>query len=137
MGSIFSAVAQFGWAEISSCDNCGDVCVCGLGLPCQFFPGILLSRKPPETQGKRPASEKNEWLRRMGNHALDVCVCVGVCVFWLGIHLFMLRTTCRRPRSTGGEYSISFTPGREKKTDKRRRKTTMQRVWNMSGYISR
>ena len=31
-----------------------------LGVPPPFFPGILLSRKPPETQGKRPVFEKND-----------------------------------------------------------------------------
>ena len=29
-----------------------------LGVPSPFFPGILLSRKPPETQGKRLVLEK-------------------------------------------------------------------------------
>ena len=31
-----------------------------LGITSPFFPGILFSRKPPETQGKRPVFGKND-----------------------------------------------------------------------------
>ena len=34
-----------------------------LGVPVPFFPGILLSTKPPETQGKRAVFGKNDGLK--------------------------------------------------------------------------
>ena len=45
--------------RIASCLCAGDPTLLE-GVPLPFFPGILPSRKPPETQGKRPAFGKND-----------------------------------------------------------------------------
>ena len=42
-----------------------------LGGTPPFFPGILLSRKPSEPQGKQLIFRKERWLKRMGNQPLE------------------------------------------------------------------
>ena len=53
-----------------------------LGVPSPFFPGILLSRKPPESQGKRRSVfEKNEGWKRMEKEStprLLICFSPGL-----------------------------------------------------------
>ena len=50
------------WQELSPEMKKGKVLV----LPSPFFPGILFSRKPPETQGKGRFFEKNDGCKEWG-----------------------------------------------------------------------
>ena len=46
-----------------------------LGVPSPFFPGILLSRKPPKTKGKLLVFEKNDgWTEWTRNQPLEKLV---------------------------------------------------------------
>ena len=51
----------------SMCEGSRPTCLMPWGgdLPFPFFPGILLSTKPPATQGKRTRFWKERWLKKM------------------------------------------------------------------------